>query len=94
METKTETKIDRLDNETIVMVTTITQKLTNQEFYDQYASMSVKIEDSKKAIEHNKDQIRQAEVQVEINEQQKEDTAKMAESCRVRIPSKPVEKKK
>jgi len=91
MESKTEISINRIDDDTIDMVTTATQKLTNQEFYDMWASKKTGAEHNKKMIENNKMQIQQAEAQNVVMDRQIEKMTKMAKDCEARIPSKPKE---
>ena len=88
MTTKTEVKLNRLDDDTIEMKTLITQQLTNQEFYDMWAGIGMKISQNKQMLEQGKQQIKQVETKIEVDTVQKEKMAHLAEDCRVRIPSK------
>ena len=90
MESKTKVDISRPDDDTVDMVTTVTQKLTNQEFYDMYANVKVKETTNNQMIESNKLQIRRAVAQNDIMGRQIADMEHMAKDCEARIPSKPL----
>ena len=89
MESKTKVDISRPDDDTVDMVTTVTQKLTNQEFYDMYANVKVKETTNNQMIESNKLQIKRAVAQNDIMSRQIADMEHMAKDCEARIPSKP-----
>jgi len=92
MTTETKSEPVRIDDNTIELKTTITQRLTNQEFYDLWANMGMAISQNEKKIKQNEQQIEQSKLQIEINTKQKEDLTKLAKDCEVRIPSKVPEK--
>ncbi len=93
METKTKIDISRENDDTVDMVTTVTQKLTNQEFYDMYANVKIKETTNEQMIKQNELQILQAKGQNEIIGKQITDMEHMAKDCEARLPSRPIPEK-
>lgn len=92
MESNTKNEIKRIDDDTIEMVTTITEKMSNQEFYDMWANMKIREKQNTTQIERNRIQVKEIERQNKIFQDRIEDMTKMAWDCEARLPSRPINK--
>lgn len=89
MEQKTNTGIDRLDDDTITMKTDIVEQLTNQEFYDMWANMKMQLAKNEQMIKQNEDQMVMAKRKNEVLAKRIADMTKTAKDCEARLPSIP-----
>ena len=85
MEIEPKVKINRIDENTLEITTTIKETLSNQEFYDRWAGKKIQNSQIQQQIENSKRQIENGERQIEILNKQIEEMTKTAKDCEARL---------